>query len=132
MRNYIRPRIQKQGTHHRMQFKFITMTLLFVGLVCLLTDFRSKFKNFELVCNVCVFFVFHVYIQYIWPQNTLTASLYCGKTPPTSVLDMTLNNLMVRLHYCWIFGECWVPPQCHCSQVHSDPEWLHLIDLWIK
>ena len=30
-------------------------------------------------------------------QNTLTASLQRGKTcPPISVLDMTLNNLMVR------------------------------------
>ena len=31
--------------------------------------------------------------------NTLTASLQMGKTPPppaTSVLDMSLNNLMVR------------------------------------
>ena len=37
-----------------------------------------------------------------WPsqlglQNTLTASLQKSKTRPTSVLDMTLNNLMVRL-----------------------------------
>ena len=41
-----------------------------------------------------------------------------GKDPPsTSVLDMTLNNLMVR------FGECGVPLHCHCSQVHCGPEW---------
>ena len=30
-------------------------------------------------------------------RDTLTASLQRGKTPPVSVLDMTLNNLMVRL-----------------------------------
>ena len=30
-------------------------------------------------------------------QNTPTASLQRGKTPPMSVLDMTLNNQMVRL-----------------------------------
>ena len=30
-------------------------------------------------------------------KNTLTAPLQRGKTPPlTSVLDMTLNNLMMR------------------------------------
>ena len=47
-----------------------------------------------------------------------------GKTPPpTSVLDMTLNNLMVRFQQCWSLGECRVPLHCHCSQVHSDPEW---------
>ena len=37
-----------------------------------------------------------------WPtwvglQNTPTASLQRSKTPPMSILDMTLNNLMVRL-----------------------------------
>ena len=41
----------------------------------------------------------------------------------TSVLDMTLNNLMVRFQQCWSFGECGVPLHCHRSQVHSGPEW---------
>ena len=43
--------------------------------------------------------------------------------PPTGVLDMTLNNLMVRFQKCWSFGECRVPLHCHRSQVHSGPEW---------
>ena len=35
-------------------------------------------------------------------KNTPTASLQRGKTsPPTSVLDITLNNPMVRFQYCW-------------------------------
>ena len=65
--------------------------------------------------------------------NTPTASLQQGP-PPTSVLDMTLNNLMVRFQQCWSFGKCGVPLHCHCSQVHSGPEWLHLIGpyLWVK
>ena len=47
-----------------------------------------------------------------------------GKTPPlTSVLDMTLNNLMVRFQQFWRFGECRVPLHYHRSQVHSGPEW---------
>ena len=46
-----------------------------------------------------------------------------GKTTPTSVLDMTLNNLMVRFQQCWSFGECGGPLHCHRSQVHSGPEW---------
>ena len=45
------------------------------------------------------------------------------RTPLTSVLDMTLNNLMVRFQQCWSFGECRVPLHCHCSQVHSGAEW---------
>ena len=43
--------------------------------------------------------------------------------PPMSVLDTTLNNLMVRFQQCWSFGECGVPLHCHRSQVHSGPEW---------
>ena len=43
--------------------------------------------------------------------------------PPTSILDITLNNLMVRFQQCWSFGECGVPLRCHRSQVHSGPEW---------
>ena len=43
--------------------------------------------------------------------------------PPKSVLDMTLNDLMVRFQWCWSFGECGVPLHCHRSQVHSSPEW---------
>ena len=42
-------------------------------------------------------------------QNTLTALLQRGKTSPTSVLDMTLNSLMMRFQQCWSFGECRVP-----------------------
>ena len=43
--------------------------------------------------------------------------------PPISVLDMTLNNLMVRFQWCWAFGEYRAPLHCHCSQVHSGPAW---------
>ena len=52
----------------------------------------------------------------------------------TSVLDMTLNNLMVRFQQCWSFGECGVPLHRHRSLVHSGPEWQHLIGpyLWVK
>ena len=47
-----------------------------------------------------------------------------GVTPQqTSVPDMTLNNLMVRFQWCWSFGKCGVTLYCHCSQVHSSPEW---------
>ena len=45
------------------------------------------------------------------------------RPPPASVLDMTLNNLMVRFQQCWSFREYGVPLHCHRSQVHSGPEW---------
>ena len=40
---------------------------------------------------------------------------------PMSVLDMTLNYLMMRFQP-WSFGECGVPLHCHCSQIHSGLE----------
>ena len=54
--------------------------------------------------------------------------------PPTSVLNTTLNYLMVRLQYFWSFRECRVPLYCHRSQVHFCPEWQHLIESyqWVK
>ena len=45
------------------------------------------------------------------------------RLPQMIVLDMTLNNLMVRFQYCWSFVECGVPLYCHCSLVISDLEW---------
>ena len=54
--------------------------------------------------------------------------------PQRSVLDMTLNNLMVRFQQCWSFMECGIPLHYHPSQAHSGPEWSHLIGpyLWVK
>ena len=45
---------------------------------------------------------------------------------PTTVLDMTVNNLMVRFQWCWSFGECEAILHCHHSQVHYGPKWQHL------
>ena len=52
-----------------------------------------------------------------------------GRTPLTSVLNMTQN--LVRLQS-WSVGECGV--LVHCSLVHSNLEWYHLIGsyLWFK
>ena len=59
-----------------------------------------------------------------WSCRIRRLLLCRGVRPPlTSVLDMTLNNLMVRFQQCWSFGECGVPLHCHRSQVHSVPEW---------
>ena len=55
--------------------------------------------------------------------NILTAALQRGKTTSMSVLDIILNNLMVRFQWCCGFGECGAPFHCHCSQVHAGPTW---------
>ena len=61
----------------------------------------------------------------VWDCRIHWLHLCRGVRPPplTSVLDMTLNNLMVRFRQCWSFGECGIPLHCHRSQVHSGPEW---------
>ena len=46
-----------------------------------------------------------------------------GATLQMSVLDMRLNDLMVSFQWCWSFRECGEPLHCHCSLVHSGPEW---------
>ena len=81
--------------------------------------------SFVFIFFAIISFLFFIFLlpSRLGLKNTPTASLQRGKTPPTSVLDMTLNNLMVRFQQCWSFGECGVPLHCHRSQVHSGPEW---------
>ena len=78
--------------------------------------------------------IFSTEPSWLGQENTPTAFLPRGKTPPpTSVLDITLNNLMMRLQY-WSFEECEIPLHCHYSLVHSDPLWSQLIGscLWTE
>ena len=59
-----------------------------------------------------------------WSCRLHRLHLYRVVSPhPMGILDMTLNNLMVRFQQCWSFGECGAPLYCHHSQVHSGPEW---------
>ena len=49
-----------------------------------------------------------------------------GKILPTYALDITLNNLMVRIRYCWIWGNAEYPfiaiaPRS--TQAQSDSTW---------
>ena len=54
-----------------------------------------------------------IFLNVLYRVNTLS--------PPTSVLDMTLNHLMLRLLF-WNFKECGVPLHCHYSQLV--PVWI--------
>ena len=45
------------------------------------------------------------------------------RPPPTTVLIMTLNNMMGRVQWCWRFGECGAHLPCTCSHVHTGQEW---------
>ena len=47
-------------------------------------------------------------------SNAKARSLMTNQTKP---------SLMVRFQWCWSFGESGVLLHCHCSQVHSGPEW---------
>ena len=86
------------------------------------------------IAVVWMVFILPLILEISWLEqwNTLTASLQRDKTsPPMSVLDMTLSNLMVRLQR-GKFEECGIPLHGHCSQVHSGPEWEHLIGSYIR
>ena len=52
------------------------------------------------------------------PWSIPTASLHKGKIPLASFPNIKLNNLMVKLQWCWNLGKCGVALQWHCSQVY--------------
>ena len=58
-----------------------------------------------------------------WGSRIHRLLLSRGVRPSSmNVLDMTLNNLMVRFHECWNFVGSGVSLYCHCSQLHSGLE----------
>ena len=62
--------------------------------------------------------------KFILPSRLIAAEYTdWSKTPATSVLNMTQNNLMVRSQWCWSFGEYRAPLHCHRFQVYTDTEW---------
>ena len=66
-----------------------------------------------------------IVLQDIYASLRLPSRLGLLNMPTASLLcpGMTLNNLMVRFEWCWVFGKCGVPLHCHCSQIHPGPEW---------
>ena len=110
----------------RVEFSNVAAAVKFFG--SLPAEMNWDLKHHEM-CRM-----FGVGVSIVWLQKTFKncvslcrihwLHLCRGVRPPpiTSVLDMTLNNLMVRFQQCWSFGECGVPLHCHRSQVHSGPE----------
>ena len=70
------PKAQGLESHHPIQFRMTHIWGVLITLQSYIQCFPSR----------------------LGLQNTLTAPLQRGKTPPTSVLDMTLDNLLVRFH----------------------------------
>ena len=63
--------------------------------------YNSSITDIEHSPNYTAFIYIYIYIRFLpnqlGLQNTRTVPLERDKTPPTSVLDTTLKNLMVRL-----------------------------------
>ena len=76
----------------------------------------------------CIYQTLYIGCPVGWGCRMHRLNLCRGMRPSPSVLDMIINDLMMRFQWCWSFAEC------HHSQVHSDPKWWHLIGsyLWIK
>ena len=108
---------------------FFSCHLIFFPYCNWLHSFLSLFCNF----------VFRQHNIHIISVHSVGAVGYTnciqaeGLSPPlTNVLDMTLNNLIVRLQS-WSFRECWVHFHCHCFQAHSGPDRIisvHQIELF--
>ena len=71
------------------------------------------------------FLVYQIYSLVSWGSRIHRLHFCRGvrhlPPPPTSVLDMTLNNLMVRLQS-WRFEEWEVSLHWNCFQIHFGPE----------
>ena len=119
------PQTPKLEHHQQMQFNVIPRTLngfkycyqtliILVNIIHLHTD-----KSFQvLLCNAKneLLITIHTHIYICTPlDKNISCPVGRGvrSHPPTSVLDMTLNNLVVRFRYCWTFGECGVSLHCH-------------------
>ena len=55
---------------------------------------------------VCMYKNIHIYVHTHIYMHKCTHLFDCFSA---SVLEVTLNNLMVRVQWCWNFGECGVP-----------------------
>ena len=98
-------------------------------------DFFESKRSLNLIKSFFIYYSFqHMRCPIGWGSRIHQLHLCGAETPPTSVLDMILNNLIMRFQWCWGFGECGAPLHYHCSQVHSGPKWEHLIGpyLWVK
>ena len=103
------------------------------GSFCKFNSFLFIYLSIFLKFNFRFFiylFVPYIYCVYTRPEVNqylcfAQSAVFCSGVRPTSrsVLDMTLNNLMVKFQWCWSFGECGVSLHCHHFQVHSGPEW---------
>ena len=59
-----------------------------------------------------------------WGGRIHRLNLCRGVRPLTNGCpDMTLNDLMMKIPWCWGLGECRAHLYCHYSRVHSDPAW---------
>ena len=73
------------------------------GLLISTTQGKQLYKHFAYMHRKVVI------PSWLELQNTRTTILQRGKTSPTSILYMTLKNLMVRIQLFWNFEECRVP-----------------------
>ena len=73
----------------------LTSCNLLIGQPILESFLKSKISPHSMRAKVITRSI--GWLGWLGPQNTPTASLQRSKTPPTSVLDMTLNNLMVKI-----------------------------------
>ena len=116
----------------RFLFFSIPVSLDFLN-ICLLPLFPStcnfpSFQAFLCFPDLAVQFL----SLFLFYHYSLIIIIYI--TLPTSILYMTLNNVMVRFHRYCSFEECGVPFHCRRFLVSSGPEWYHMTGsyLWVK
>ena len=87
-------------------------SLVIINTFIIYLDFFYHDKAFLLFSKFLYFYIEHtekIFALLAGAVDMPTAPLFRGESPPPmSVLDMTLNHLMVRLQF-WSFRECRIP-----------------------
>ena len=114
--------LQNTPTAHLHRGKAPTTSALYMTRNNLMVKFQQCHSFF-----IHPFLSFFLWLSLSWScrlrlKNTPTAHLHGGKTLPTSVLYMTLNNLMVKFQQCHSFG-MQSTPSWASLQVHTGLEW---------
>ena len=114
LRGHIKPK------HWKLKADFFIFSLLLLLKISYLKEVKLSLNSGWVIITIKIIYTTAQSAGAIEYTDDISAEEQ--QSAPTSVLDMTLNHLIVRLQS-WSFGECRVTFHCYYSQVHSNSEW---------
>ena len=90
-------------------------TTICINVTLLVPKPSQLFGKIFLLVYLFLFFILICPVSWGCRIHRLHLCREVSPTPEIRVLDMTLNNLMVKFQRCWSFGESGTPVHWHCS-----------------